>query len=96
MDEEIPYRSPASVIPARDDSVQDEHDYSTLLAVQKILAKEIAEIDSIHVFDLKEGSLTIKQQIVAHRKARFILEPIAQQVNSAIESINVKQERNNG
>lgn len=98
QDEELGYRSPAAVGPAPAASNVDERELSTLTEVAAEFQAELAAIDSIHVFDLEEKSLTIKQQIAAYKKARTILQPLADKLSSAVDNVKIMQEErlNNG
>lgn len=91
-DEELDYRFPSISGSAGQTISRDEVDFSTLQEVEKILHKAVQGIDSVHVFDLEEKELSIKEQIAAYRAAGDIVEPIHQMVKSAIEKVQLTQE----
>lgn len=92
QDEEITYRSPVTVGDLPTASNRDEREISTLLEVQKHMHKLMESIDNVHVFDLTEKEMTVKQQIKAYKKAQELLEPLMSQVDSAIENVQIMQE----
>ena len=90
MEEDVPYRSGISIQPAEVVSSQDELDYSTLLLVKRELDRSIAELDAIHVFDLKEDELTIKEQVAAYSKARDVLLPLQAIITGVVNEVSLK------
>lgn len=91
MDEEVPYRTPVSIGTAQPASTQDENDFSTLRYIQTEINKEMQRLSDVDAFDLKEGELSIKEQMAANKKAREILEPIQTLINGTINDIQLKQ-----
>lgn len=91
-DEEVPYRSPVNVGAVDPVLPQDEADFPVILKVQKILDDAVERIDTIHVFDLSEGTLTIKEQLAAYKFARDeIIEPLQILVNEVVGDIKGKR-----
>ena len=96
-DEQIPYRSavPTGIIPKEEASVDEAH-FDTLKIVQRELRDGIRQLDQWHAFDLKKEntSLSVEQQILAHRQAFDILAPILAHVDGVIERIDAKYREN--
>lgn len=89
--EEVPYRTPVDIGQAKQVSSQDEDDFSTLIFIQKEINREVQKLSDVDAFDLAEAELSVKEQLAAYRKAREILEPIQQTINSTIDEIKLKQ-----
>lgn len=69
---------------------RDDAEQSTLQAVHKDLSAAMEEIDKWHAFDTEEKELTLKQQIVAHRKAYEMVAPALDAVTNALATIDSK------
>lgn len=91
QDENIPFFAPATA-PTKDVATdKDDDDYTTLTAVQKILATALddlkMDVTLLDAEDLKK----LQAQILGKQEAYKIIEPIKQMVDSAIESVNLQR-----
>jgi hypothetical protein len=90
-DEEIPVRSPITVAVAPVASNQDENDWSTLVNIYNDIKQQMVKCDSVAGLDLKKADgLTIEQQIAVNQKVIEVLEPIAAEIESAVQDIQLK------
>lgn len=90
---DLPGRSPVDVRTAVPASNQDEADFSTLLQIQKDINEQMDKLASIDVFTLadNENGLTLKEQVAAYKKAKEILEPLQNTINTAVDDVKLKQ-----
>lgn len=94
--DDVPYFMQANTGPVNNVTYQDESDLSTLVRVQKIFEESLEELKSINAFDLKDGALTVKEQIAAYQKAYDILTPIRDMVQTTVENVNQKYKEGRG
>ena len=88
-------RQPEVHLPAVDKpSNADSDEYSTLIVVRDELRSSMDGIDKWHAFDTVGDALTIKQQIVAHQLAYNIVAPLLDAIQSAIDGVDRKYNRN--
>lgn len=94
-EEEVPYRSPVDIGEAEEVEPQDEEDFSTLEYLYKEFSREMKNLSSIDVLELKdnEDGLTIKEQIAAYKKAKAIIEPLYDLLKTRVGEIKQKQGR---
>ena len=98
MDDEIPYRSaiPDGIYGGDAPATADEHEFSTLVAVLKILDEAIDSLRfDIVALDLPDG-LTVDQslsslliQVKGKQEAYRILAAVYQSVKAAVEKVNL-------
>lgn len=89
-DEQIPVRSPVRVETAKPASNQDENDWSTLLNIHKDIQEQMGLLGSVDDLDLEEKDGSLKEQIAVNKKVRKILEPIAVEIESAVQGVELK------
>lgn len=91
--EEIPVRSPITTGPGPAASDRDESEYSTLEVVNVLFKQAIEDLrKDFNALDLSEKLADIKTQIAGRQMAYDILDPLQQQVQSAIDNVRLKQE----
>lgn len=69
---------------------QDEADLSTLVRVQSIISDAIAHYNNIRAYDLKEGELSLKEQIAVFQKVVSELETVKDAIDTTIDGISEK------
>lgn len=95
-DNDVPLVFSTDTAPAEEVSVEDEAHLPALLRVQSTLNKAVAEIDSVHVFDLTESEgLTIKEQIAGYQFAAALVEPALSEINEVVNEIKLLQKGGN-
>lgn len=90
-DNEPDYRAGVNIPVAKEVSPVDEQDFSTLLYIQSGLNKEMRKLNSIDVFELDNGQISVENQIIAYKKAKEILEPFQALVNDTVTKVRSKQ-----
>lgn len=89
--ENIPYRAPATAPVDHPDEDIDDQDYSTLKRVQKELDAGLEDLK----FDLTEADdeneEDLRVEVRSRKRARAIIEPIKQMVDSAITNVEDKR-----
>lgn len=91
QDENIPFFAPATA-PSKDIVTdKDDDDYTTLVAVQKILASALEDLKMDVTLLNAEDIQKLQAQILGKQEAHKIIEPIKQMVDSAIESVNLQR-----
>lgn len=88
--DELPYRTPVTATAAPTRTSVNENNYDTLKIILAALGDSLETIDGWHAFDVEEKELTVKQQIVAHRKAYEIILPAYEAVKSAMQKVDAK------
>lgn len=102
--DDLPYRTPG-ISPGFGQTTQpsvsqDEAQYNTLKAVYLDMKETMDTIDKWHAFDLDEktAGVTIKQQILAHRRAYEMIAPSFQALETAVEQVDrqfIERQRSN-
>lgn len=91
QDENLPFFAPATA-PTKDVATDnDDDDYTTLKAVQKILGSAVEDLKMDITLLNAEEIAKLQTQILGKQEAYKIIEPVKRMVDDAIQSVELQR-----